>query len=405
MYMSSTTSSTRRPEIQALRAIAVMLVVGYHLRPGVIKAGYIGVDVFFVISGFLITSQLFREMVRTGTIRLTQFYARRVRRLLPAGFTVLLASAVFTVLWLPKPFWTQTFTEIGASALFCVNWVIAHKFLVGNTIVTPVGHYWSLSVEEQFYFVWPGLMLLTVLIVGRMFGRRVKPLAEADQRKILVPLMALMFVLSAATSVILNRHVPTYAEWITPTKVWEFAAGGLLALLSTDRPRHNVAVAALASWAGLAIIFASVWVNDSVAYPGGLPAAPVVGTVLVIWAGQVDHPWAPSSLMAFGPVQLIGDISYGVYLWQWPLIMMYPYVRGSQASLHGMVIIVAAALLLGWLSKVLIEDPIRTRRFGLTSRRRPRVLAEPPRNEETVSPALRARSGIDGPVGVAARSD
>ncbi len=156
--------------MQALRALAVGLVVVYHVWPKRLPGGFIGVDVFFVISGFLITSHLLREVTRTGTLSVTRFWARRIRRLLPAAFVVLLACFVLTVTCVPQAYWPRSFVEIAASALYVENWVLAANsvdYLAAANQASIVQHFWSLSVEEQFYIVWPWLIVLALVVARR----------------------------------------------------------------------------------------------------------------------------------------------------------------------------------------------------------------------------------------------
>lgn len=163
-----------RPEIQALRAVAVLLVIGFHLWPDRLAGGYVGVDVFFVISGYLITAHLLREVKQTGTIGVTAFWARRIRRLLPAAFTVLAVCFVMAILWVPTGLWQQTFSEIAASAAYGVNWVLAFNsvdYQASGNNASIVQHYWSLSVEEQFYIVWP-LLIVGAIALAAASGRR-----------------------------------------------------------------------------------------------------------------------------------------------------------------------------------------------------------------------------------------
>ncbi len=164
------------PEIQVLRAVAVMLVVLYHYWPGTLTGGYVGVDAFFVISGYLITSHLLREVDRTGTVRLLAFYARRARRLLPAAIVVLVFVSLGTILLLPTDLWTSTAHELAASAFYVQNLWLASKavtYSASNDVASPVQHYWSLSAEEQFYVVWPSLIIISCLVARRWLrGRR-----------------------------------------------------------------------------------------------------------------------------------------------------------------------------------------------------------------------------------------
>ena len=169
-------TSSHRPEIQALRAIAVALVVVFHVWPAVLRGGFVGVDVFFVISGFLITTQLLREVDRSGRVSLAGFWARRARRLLPAALVTLLACAVATIVFVPRLYWEQFLTEIGASTAYVQNWQLAQDavdYMARGDRASPVQHFWSLSVEEQFYLLWPLLILGAAWLAGRGRGKRV----------------------------------------------------------------------------------------------------------------------------------------------------------------------------------------------------------------------------------------
>ena len=163
------------PEIQVLRAVAVMLVVLYHFWPATLTGGYVGVDAFFVISGYLITSHLLREVDKTGTVKLWAFYARRARRLLPAAVLVLLFVSAGTFLLLPSDLWASTAHELVASGFYVQNLWLASKavtYSASNDVASPVQHYWSLSAEEQFYLVWPSLIIISCLVARRWLRGR-----------------------------------------------------------------------------------------------------------------------------------------------------------------------------------------------------------------------------------------
>jgi peptidoglycan/LPS O-acetylase OafA/YrhL len=379
--MAATDSpSPTRPEIQALRAVAVTLVLVYHLWPASVPGGFVGVDVFFVISGFLITSHLLREVMRTGTVSVTHFWARRIRRLLPAAYTVLLASLAATVWFVPRSAWEQAYQEISASAVYAVNWLLAINsvdYLAADSPPSIVQHYWSLAVEEQFYIVWPLLILLAIALARRYWLRGGGD-EEVNRSKSLVAIavaLGLIALGSLAFSIVATAQSQPVAYFITPTRAWEFGAGGLLAfapgrLPSWVPPRVAVMARSSASWIGLAAIgLAALTFSAATRFPGYIALIPVTGTVLVIWAGDVRQRWAPTAVAGFGPIQLVGDLSYSIYLWHWPLIVVYPYLLGHAPGLRGGLVICALSVGLAWLTKVLVEDPFRYRKFWTTSRR------------------------------------
>jgi peptidoglycan/LPS O-acetylase OafA/YrhL len=341
-----------RTDVQALRAVAVLAVVFNHLWPESLTGGYVGVDVFFVISGFLISSHLDREIDDTGRVRLGRFYARRVRRLLPAAFLVLGVGLVAAYFLLPYPRWAGNADEALASALYWENWLLAvHSvdYSAANEAASLSQHYWSLSVEEQFYLCWPLLLLLLFKLRARLVG------------------IAVVGAASLAFSVYFTEVSPNQAYFITPVRVWEFALGALVALAGSRLvlPRVAAEVLALAGFA--MIIAAAVLYGDGTPFPGYLALVPTVGTALVIVAGNRVLRWH-TPVTSAAPVQFIGNVSYSLYLWHWPLILLAPYVLGhlpGTAELWGLL---GASILLAYLSKVLVEDRgiALTRRTGLT---------------------------------------
>ncbi|MDF2573183.1 MAG: acyltransferase [Agromyces sp.] len=351
-----------RPEIQALRAAAVTVVVLFHLWPEVLTGGFVGVDVFFVISGYLITDHLLREVDRTGRIALPAFWARRARRLLPASLLVLLVSAVGVLIWVPQVFWMQFFREAIASALYVENWVLAAdsvEYLAANNVATAAQHYWSLSVEEQFYVVWPLLILAAIWIAGRF--------ARIGRGPAIVLTLALVAASSLVASVIATSTNPASAYFVTPTRAWEFGLGGLLACLPAVTGRL-ITLRIVVAWLGwAAIAFASMTYSSATPFPGSAALVPVLGTAAVIWAGAPDRWWAPTRLVGLRPVQWTGDVSYSMYLWHWPLVIIAPYVVGqAQLSIAVKAPLLVLTIVLAWLTKRWVEDPVRTGRLLAT---------------------------------------
>ena len=354
----------KRQDIQGLRALAVALVVSYHVWPDRIAGGYVGVDVFFVISGFLITGHLLREYDDTGSISVTRFWARRIRRLLPAAFLVLAFSFVAALLFLPRSRLEQSVDEILASSLYLQNWLLASNsvdYLAAGNTPSIAQHFWSLSIEEQFYLVWP-LLLIFALWVGRKF---VPSARFRGSRRTTVAALLVIFATSLAFSVFETQRSAASSYFVSPTRVWEFAAGGLLifapALVTKLKPRTHLLVANVLGWIGLGLILAAaLYFNAETAFPGYLALVPVVGAAMLIYAGDTQSTWGPSHLSSFGPVQYLGDISYSLYLWHWPLIVLMPFVVGHEVGFLDRVCLIAIACLLAGLTKFFVEDPVRS---------------------------------------------
>ncbi|WP_324012297.1 acyltransferase family protein [Microbacterium sp. JZ37] len=355
--------ASKRLDIQGLRALAVLLVVIYHLWPSRVPGGFIGVDVFFVISGYLITAHLLREVENTGTVALSQFWARRIRRLLPASLLVLLASFGLAVAVMPGSVMPQNLSEIGASALYVLNWLLAVNavdYLAAENSPSLVQHFWSLSVEEQFYIAWPLLILLVLLLARKVRG---------NQRHAIGVGIAVVFVLSLAVSIWATSEYPSIAYFATPVRAWEFAAGGLLVFLPalSRAPQPSRVVA---SWFGLAAILVPAFVFDAnTPFPGWTALIPVIGTALLIHIGDPDSNWAPQFLARHGLVQFIGDNSYSIYLWHWPLIVAYPVATGRLLGPRSGLVILAATIVLAVLTQRYVETPLRRSAGPLRSRR------------------------------------
>ncbi|CAM3667774.1 acyltransferase family protein [Isoptericola cucumis] len=361
-----TTAAPRRAlrwEVQALRALAVGLVVAFHFWPGRLPGGYVGVDVFFVISGFLITGHLLREAETTGRVRLGRFWARRARRLLPAAYLVIAVSAAATLLLVPPILWQQWFREILGATLYAENWVLAADavdYLAAETDPSPVQHHWSLSAEEQFYLVWPLLVLLATLGAAR---------AGRSARGVTAAVLGVASVASFGYSLWLTTENPSSAYFVTTTRAWQFGAGALLALALARQRRRPVPDAwrTPVSWAGLAVVVACAFVYDAeTPFPGTAALVPVLGTAAVIWAGTPAGRLSPAPLFTWRPVQYAGEISYALYLWHWPAIVLAPFVLRHEPGLAERVALLAGVVLLSVATKRFVEDPARfSHRWGM----------------------------------------
>ena len=364
-----------RPDIQGLRALAVTLVLVYHLWPEILPGGYIGVDVFFVISGFLISQHLFREVRETGRVAVTAFWARRIRRLLPASLLVLAATLAGTMIWMPASERVRAFTDIGAAAVYVVNWLFAGAsvdYLAQDDAPSVVQHYWSLAVEEQLYVLWPILIVAIALAVAAAKSAQKGTAGWASVRRPLGIGLGVIFAGSLALSTVLTMISPGEAYFNTFVRAWEFAAGGLLALLVARFPAmespssgHRRLLLASAAWAGIAMVFVAAFVyTDESPFPGVLALLPVVATVVVIAAGAQRGPLTIGWISGWRPIASVGTWSYSVYLWHWPIIVLAPFALQRGLTDVDKWLIAGLAVLLGALSSRFIEDPTRRRRWG-----------------------------------------
>jgi peptidoglycan/LPS O-acetylase OafA/YrhL len=347
-----------RPDVQGLRALAVTLVLIYHLYPSVVPGGFVGVDVFFVISGYLITGQLWRGFKSTGKVSLVEFWGRRARRIVPAAALVLAVTWVFSRLLLPASALANTAEQIRASALYYQNWLLAHDavdYLKSTDAASPVQHFWSLSVEEQFYLVWPLLFLVAGLVARRRTSRA---------RNITVACLAgALLAGSLAFSIYYTRADPQAAYFVTTTRMWELGMGGLLALMP-ERLAGVVGRQGWLGWAGLGMVLASPFaLRGTAAFPGAVALLPTVGAALLIAGGSASARLGPAWLMSVRPMVFLGGISYSLYLWHWPLIVLYENYRDRPIGPASGPALAAVAVLLAWLTKVTVEDPVRLSRI------------------------------------------
>ncbi|WP_209323625.1 acyltransferase family protein [Brevibacterium renqingii] len=345
-----------RADIQGLRALAVGIVLLYHLWPDRFHGGFAGVDVFFVISGFLITSHLINKPPRSwGDI--ARFWARRIRRLLPASLLVLFVVGIGTFLAAPQSMWADTGRQIVSAALYVVNWDFAISsvdYLAADNAPSPVQHFWSLSVEEQFYFVWPMIIGLAFLIATKV-GR--------SKRVVGFTILG-VFLASFVFSVWYTAAEPAMAYFVTPTRMWELATGGLVAVFVIYVRPQRLPFSSLLGWIGLAgIVMGTFLIRADMPFPGYIALVPVASTALVILADSRGRR-SVLPLLSLRPVRFLGDISYSVYLWHWPLIVLVPYFSeklGASESLGVLdnIAIILVSILAAWASTTWVENRFR----------------------------------------------
>ncbi len=342
-----------RPDIEGLRAVAVGLVLAYHAGVPGATGGFVGVDVFFVVSGFLITGLLLRERANTGTVSLSAFYARRARRLLPAAALAIVLTVIASALVLPPLRAADAAADGVAAGLYASNIRFALRatdYLQAELAPSPLLHLWSLGVEEQFYLFWPALLLVATR-------------ARADVVRRAGWVIAAVSVASFGLSVWLTSVAEPWAFFSLPTRAWELGLGAVLAVGAGRLPRLPGMLAVSAGWIGLAMIIASAVVIDaSTPFPGIAALLPTVGTALTLLPGMRNQSSAPVRLLGWSPMRFLGRISYSVYLWHWPLIVL-PLAVANRLPLAVRVGLAVLAIVVGWASERWVEAPIRRGRF------------------------------------------
>jgi peptidoglycan/LPS O-acetylase OafA/YrhL len=337
--------SAFRADIQGLRALAVILVVADH-TVGMPSGGFVGVDVFYVISGYLITSILMREIATTGGISFRAFYARRIKRILPAATVVLFVTTTvaYLVWYLPRA--TQTALDALAAALFVENWHLigaGTNYLQADRPVSPLQHYWSLSIEEQFYALWPLLLFAAVRVVPARY-----------RHAAIVSLITIGATTSLTWSAYWSFGSPASSYFDTIGRAWELLAGAGLALTGTATRLHPAA-RALASTVGLAVIvFSAFAITPFSQFPFPWAMAPVIGTLLVIAAAAPQNSFLVKPLVN-RVSQYLGQISYSLYLWHFPVVIFIGAALGNTAL--ATLVMTAGALVLGSISYHFIEQP------------------------------------------------
>jgi peptidoglycan/LPS O-acetylase OafA/YrhL len=357
LRLAGTTTTTFRPDIEGLRAVAVALVALDHAGVKRLAGGYVGVDVFFVLSGFLITSLLLREVQVEGrppSIR--AFYARRVRRILPAATLVIIVTLISAYATLGFIRGGQVAIDARWASAFAANIHFAltgTDYLGSQDLPSPLQHYWSLGVEEQFYIVWP---LAFVLLASRWHGTRL--------RSWLALALAAIFVGSLAWSAVQTQSNGVWAYYSPLTRAWELAVGALVAVGLPMFKRVPAPVAALLTWLGVAGILASAVLFDSgTPFPGTAALLPVLSTALVVANGSVPHRANAQLVLGLRPMQWLGGLSFAFYLWHWPLLVIPAEAQGERLSLATNLGLLGIALILSVISYSTIEHPIRTSRY------------------------------------------
>jgi len=350
-------ASNYRADLEGLRGIAVLLVLLFHAHFAIIKGGFAGVDIFYVLSGFFITGLLLREYEESNRISLAEFYARRIRRLMPAATLVLLATLIASFFILPKILIPGVAVDTTAAAVFIANMNFAHHatdYFQSATTPSPVLHYWSLSVEEQFYMIWPALILITTKV------------GKALRRNVFI-VMTVVTGTSFWFAIYLLHRNAIWGFYSLPTRAWELSLGGLLAVLAPSFKKIPRLVAAVGSWLGLlGLTVTALFIPETALFPGVPALLPTLSTALLVVCGLR----VPLEVLTNSVTRYFGRISYSLYLWHWPILILPSVALAHSLNVYERIAAIAASILLASLTTRWIEAPMRRGRvLGLIPRR------------------------------------
>ncbi|MBM7631397.1 acyltransferase family protein [Geomicrobium sediminis] len=343
-----------RPELEGVRAVAALLVAVYHIWFGTVSGG---VDVFFIVSGFLITTSLLSRLERTGTIQFGTYLLGLMRRLFPLAFFVMFVTIIFSYFYLPQSQWSQMISEVFASALYFQNWELATNsvdYLAQNNEASPLQHFWALSIQGQFYITWPLIILLAYFLAKKLFKQPV--------RKTLLSVLITIFLGSFAYSVYITTVNQPWAYFDTFARVWEFSIGGILALTLSYFSLHRT-VSFILGWLGLLIIaFTGMVLPVSDLFPGYAALLPISGVIFILIAAENGTTFGVQKVLGSKPFVYFGSISYAFYLWHWPILIMYfAITNNATVSFVDGLLLLGLSLILSVISGKIIESPTRSR--------------------------------------------
>ena len=341
-----------RPEIEGLRTIAILLVVIYHIWLGRVSGG---IDIFFVLSGFLITMSLISRVERNGTVGVFSFILRIIKRLLPQALLVIIVTMIVGIYILPQTQWTNLSEHFVASIFYFENWrlaVDAVDYLAQGQQVSPFQHFWSLSVQVQIYFIWSLLVLIGYFVLSKFFN--------ISTRYAMLILLVTTFVASISYSIYETYTNQAWAYFDTFARLWEFSIGGLLALILPYLVLNKWLNTVL-GWLGLVVICVTgIAIQVSTVFPGYMALVPIGGALLILVASENSTKLGVDRFLSLKLLTVLGGLSYGIYLWHWPLLRFYlSYFETTEVSIvHGCLILVVT-ILLAYVSTNLVEKPIR----------------------------------------------
>src|SRR5699024_3188819 len=339
-----------RPEIEGLRFVAALLVAIYHIWMMRVSGG---VDVFFVVSGFLITTSLLSKYARDGYIQFFNFIGGLLKRLLPQAVTVLIFVTIMSYFILPEVRHIDTIKEIFASLFYYENWQLAitgTDYLDQNNAKSPVQHFWAMSIQGQFYLIWFLGVSATVFIYSK---------TKFEIKNVLLAILLVLFVVSLSYSVFLTEVNQPWAYFATRTRVWEFAVGSILMMFIFKAKLPDI-LSMVLGWIGLiGLTITGLIMDVGASFPSYIALWPVTAAVLVMLAGQNPTSFGVEKFLGSKPMVYLGGLSYGLYLWHWPLLSFYYVIFGTYdvSLIHG-IIIILLSLFLSYLTTNLVEKPL-----------------------------------------------
>jgi peptidoglycan/LPS O-acetylase OafA/YrhL len=341
-----------RPDIEGMRGVAVLLVVLFHSGVPGFSGGFIGVDVFFALSGYLITGIILNEIAKRGKLSLRNFYARRARRLLPAAGLVVVVTLLL-ILFLYSPLELARYAKWGSyTSVYASNYMFmrdASNYFASDVSTNPYQHTWSLAVEEQFYLFWPGLIALTLI--------------ATKTRRHLATVLVVMSAVSLAMCIWLTYYRAPWAFFSLPTRAWEFGLGGLGFMLPTELLVRRKNLVTAIGWLGLSAVVAGAFLfTPQTAFPGFSALLPVLGTIATLLAWFSGLRFGPTALLGIAPLQYLGRLSYSWYLWHWPILLLAS-LRFPEITWPGKLLAAAVALVLAHVTFITLEKPVRFHPF------------------------------------------
>jgi len=348
-----------RNEIQGLRASAALLIAIYHIWFNRVSGG---VDVFFVLSGFLIIGSLTREATSTQTVAFGAYFTRMARRIVPLAYVVISVVLVGVWIFVSRVYWDDMFRGIRAAVGYFANFHFAStsvEYLDQDASASPVQHFWAMSIQGQFYLVIPFFVMMTALLAR---------LSKRSLQSVFVVSLVAATIASFVYSVIATPQNSAPMYFNSFARIWEFGLGGLVAVVMA-KVVFNRVIAAVMAWVGIAVVFLNAVFIVNISYPGYIALVPVMGAVLLLLGGQTAHLSFPIRFLGSAPLARLGDYSYGFFLWHWPLLIFGKlHFDTEEVTVFGGVAIIFGAMLLSMITYHYVELPFLNRRRGGQSR-------------------------------------